>query len=413
MRIPEVIATHSRVALRGPVVSLASQVFGTAQLALVLVRAGANVATDAYFYLFSIGLLPTLIVIVGLMYPLLLNEERIPRSGLAHIRWVVPLLSVLFVFVGALWLQFSHRLGSALMLLVALSMANAAVQARLWFRAVAAEAGGSTVWISGVAVPANLLGVLLLLFPWSSSAQAVTAMTGGLLVGNVIFLAFMARRSVGNAVVASVDVERSGSRASYWFLAKSSTGYLGQALMQSLAVLLPASSLTFLNIAIKLVASASAMFINAVMPTVVHQSTDSTVAARGFLRIMLPLMACVALICLTATAIIRPAYFASVAILGIWLVATSAAAVAQRMSFRFLRPDATRVTLGVIVIVVGLALASSRVAGFNLNVLLCAYGAIDAAGAMLLLWQLKDRAVSLVMGAALISLAVIWGYALI
>ena len=46
-------------------------------------------------------------------------------------------------------------------------------------------------------------------------------------------------------------------------------GFVAQTVMQSLAVLLPAASLTMLNLANKLVGSISATFVNATMPLLV------------------------------------------------------------------------------------------------------------------------------------------------
>ena len=62
----------------------------------------------------------------------------------------------------------------------------------------------------------------------------------------------------------------------------------------------------------------------------------------------------------------------------------------------------------VIIIVVALAILSSTAPGFALTVLLCAYAALDGASAMLLLWPLRDRVMSLVLAGALAALAVGW-----
>ena len=74
--------TRARL-LQGPALSLTSQAAGAVQLVLILVRVGSNRSTDAYFYLWSLGMLPTQILCVGVMYPLLLNRERIARTGQA------------------------------------------------------------------------------------------------------------------------------------------------------------------------------------------------------------------------------------------------------------------------------------------------------------------------------------------
>ena len=58
--------------------------------------------------------------------------------------------------------------------------------------------------------------------------------------------------------------------------------------------------------------------------------------------------------------------------------------------------------------IVALAAFSSAYPGFNLTVILCAYAAMDAAAAMLLLWPLKDRLMSVVLGCAIFCLGAIW-----
>ena len=78
---------------RGPVASAASQAAGLVQVGLLLLHGGATNATDTYFYLFTFGLTPTQILIVGVMYPLLLNGESLTRRGLVRIRRATPALA--------------------------------------------------------------------------------------------------------------------------------------------------------------------------------------------------------------------------------------------------------------------------------------------------------------------------------
>jgi len=51
----------------------------------------------------------------------------------------------------------------------------------------------------------------------------------------------MTRRKVGTAVLDSVPLVAPSRSGPFWFLGKSTVGYLGQIFLQSLAVLLPAS----------------------------------------------------------------------------------------------------------------------------------------------------------------------------
>ena len=393
---------------RGPVISAASQGIGLVQLLLMLARAGTNDATDTYFYLFNLGLVPINCIVVGMMYPSLLNSHRISRAGVAGIRRATPVLCALFVLGGALWLGNNGRLGGPLSALVALSVLNAVIQARLWFRAVAAEAGGEAMWIAGVALPPNVLAVVALIYPWHSPAAAMTAMTTGLVVGNATLLVVMIRRRVGDSVIDAAPEIGSAGRGSWWFLTLASSEYLAQAFMQSLAVLLPPSSITLVNIGYKIVGSVSATFVNASMPALIHHDTESPAAARRFLRIVAVAVALGGAMLVGGTELIWPVLLVPAVVVGIWLLCSSASAVAARMSFRFLPPKASSRTIGVVLAVVVLATVSAHGPHFSLTVLLCAYAAIDGAAAMLLLWPLKDRLMGLILAGALATLATVW-----
>lgn len=398
----------SRTALRAPAISLASQIIGLGQLALIILRAGTNEATDAYFYLFNLGMVPISCIVVGMMYPALLNRHKMSRRGLARIRWITPLASIVFVAGGSGWLGLHGRLGVSLLGVALLSAANALVQALLWYRAVAAEASGNAFWISGVALPANVLALVVLIYPWPAPALAMTVMTGALVVGNLGLLAVQRRLRIGDSVLESAPEESSSPGGPFWFLSLASLQFIGQTFLQSLAVLLPPSTVTLLNIGYKIVGSVSATFVNASMPLLIHQKTVSPEGARRFLRIVVVVVAAGGVVLAAGTRIVRPELFAPAVIIAIWLITSSASAVATRMSYRFLAPHATARTMTVIIVVVALAIVSSTGPGFALAVLLCAYAALDGASAMLLLWPLRDRLMSLVLAGALAALAVGW-----
>jgi hypothetical protein len=398
----------------GPAVSLASQGVGLAQLGFLLVRAGANSATDAYFYLFSMGITPTVILIGSVMYPLLINRQRMSQRGLVRVRWVTPLLCIVFVAVGALWLEHGDRLGWPLVPLVLVSAANAVAQSFVWFKAMCAQAAGDTRWISGVALPANLVATAIVLLPWRSAEVTVTAMVSGLVAGNLACLVVMTRLGIGDVVFSGAPTTAEHPRSgTAWFFGRASVGYVGGLLMQSTAVLLPAASLTILSLAMKLVASVSATFVNAILPAYVHQNTDSTTAARRFLRMLTLAVGTTSIVGLVIVLGVRRDLLLPALALALWLLSSSTAAVAQRVSFRFLPPDTSRWTIGGVAVVVALALLSTRAPGFNLTVLLSSYAALDAVAALLLLWLLKDRAMSVLATLMLAGSMAIWVTSLI
>ena len=402
--------------LRGPFFSLGSQVVGLAQLALLLFRAGANEATDAYFYLFNIGMLPIQIVLVGVMYPLLLNQERFTQTALLRIRLLTPFLSIVLMAAGAWWLQSSGRLGTELVPLALASTVNAFVQARLWYRAVTAEAGGDPRWIAGVALPANVLGALALLVPWGSPTVAVTAMVSALIIGNTALLIYAAFKRVGDHVfndAPRLKLRNSADTGMYWFLSKSAVAYVGLTVLQSLAILLPPSSLTILNVAVKLVGSISATLVNAVMPVLVHQNSDSQDGSRRFLRFLILAVTGGAVLLVAGVGAIESTWVVPAICVSLWALASSVSSVSQRVAFRFLPPNASRITLVVVPAVVALALLSTLAPGFQIVVLLCAYGSLDSFTAAVLLLSLRDRTAAGTMLAACAGFMTIWALALL
>jgi hypothetical protein len=380
---------------------------------LLLWRAGANEATDAYYYLFSVGMLPIQIVLVGVMYPLLLNSERLTRRALVRLRWFTPLLSIVLMVGGATWMMMGGRLPVELFPIAILSIVNGYFQSRLWYRAVTAEASGNARWISGIALPANLLAALTLLFPWGTSVTAVVAMQIALVVGNTGLLLVSRHLEVGDAVVAkapltSTSTSESRSTGTYWFLTKSSIAYLGLTVLQSLAIMLPASSLTLLNVAAKIVGSVSATLVNAIMPLVIHQDTESRVGAERFLRALLWLLGIGGALFVSVVGFSYPVLTAAALCVSLWVIGSSASAVSQRMAFRFLAPNASRVTIVVVPIVVAIALLSSMAPHFQLLTLICAYASLDGLTGAVLLRSLGNNWLSLVMSVLCAAIAAVW-----
>jgi hypothetical protein len=290
-----------------------------------------------------------------------------------------------------------------------ISGVNAVVQARLWFRAIAAEAGGQAVWIAGVALPANIVAVAALAPAWSAPELAVTAMVGGLLVGNLGLLLVMGRQQVGDDILRDSPMNARSRKGLAWFLGTASFAFVCQTILQSLAVLLPAASLTILNLAIKLVSSISASFVNATMPLLVHGRTDSPSMARRFLRIVVLAEAVGAIVLVAGTHLVRPDLLVPAVVVAVWLVGSGASAVSQRMAFRFLQArEIAKRQMALLGVVVLLALASSWTDRFTLSVLLCAYAALDVVSATLLLWPLKDRRMAAPLGAATLTVAAVW-----
>ncbi|OZE34091.1 hypothetical protein CH259_18860 [Rhodococcus sp. 05-2254-4] len=383
------------------------------QLFALLWRHGASNATDAYFYLFNLGNLPTQILIVGVLYPMLLNEQRITRGAARKFGYIVSGVSLGAIALGWAWLTYTGRVTDDLIPIICLSAFNAAFQALIWHRAVLAEADGTPQWISAVALPANFLATCVILLPWPNSTVTVTAMMVALVSANGLFLISMISLRVGRAVLDRLPATSLVKhRAPWWFLAKSGVGYGGLMVVQSISLVLPPSTLTLLTVPMKIVASVSATFTNAILPRLIHQSSTSPEEGRRFLRLAAGGLAIAGTLLFLGARLFLPEYSLTALVIALWLVASAASSVAQRLAFRFLKPSASRITLIVVPVIVVATLVSSKFDGFGLISLLCAYAAVDAASGCLLLFALRDRLMAFVTTLILVNLGTIWLFVL-
>lgn len=403
------ILLRRRGLLGAPALSLASQASGLAQLAALLWRHGPSNATDAYFYLFNLGNLPTQIFIVGVLYPMMLSADRVTRRGAKRFGLFVPLAALAAIAAGTVWLWAQGRVTAELIPILALAAVNAVFQARLWFRAVSAEAEGSPRWVAAVALPANALATLVLLIPWPTSEATVTAMMTALCVANAAFMILQSRKRVGREAIRRLPSRPERRHAAHWwFLTKSFVSYGGLMIVQSLALILPPAVLTLLTLPMKIVGSVSATFVNAIMPRLIHQGTDSPDAARRFLRQLVALIGTVALVGLAGGYVLVPQHFLTMVIVALWLVASASSSVSQRMTFRFLPASASRVTIIIVPLIVMAVALSTQAAGFGLVALLCAYALVDSASSFLLLISLRDRLMACLSGGITVALSAIW-----
>jgi hypothetical protein len=179
-------------------------------------------------------------------------------------------------------------------------------------------------------------------------------------------------------------------------------------IVQSISLVLPPATLTLLTLPQKIVGSVAATFVNAVMPVLVHQTTESPDGARKFMRVLALVLGPLGAIGVVVIGFTAPRFVLPALIVALWLVASGSAAVAQRWAFRFLPPSTSRVTIVVVPLIVVAVALSTLSDGFNIIVLLCAYAAVDAATSFLLLATLRDRAMAGLTGMITLALASIW-----
>lgn len=394
-----------------PLLSLTSQGLGVLQLLVLLLRTGPTNVTDIYFYLFNMGMLPTQIIIVGVLLPMLLNAEKITlRAAKLTVRFT-PYACLFLVILGSLWMYSQERIDETLGGLVAVIAINALVQAAVWTRAVSAEATGDPRWISGIAIPANTIGIIALLLPLQATLL-VTAMVIGLIIGNGVLLTLMHHRKVGEGAFLLLPHTKTG-RGERWFLTKSGIGYGGLAFIQSLAVLLPASAITILSVSTKLVGSLVATCVNALLPKFINQTTESFNHGLTLLRYVYLAGSVLLGFVMTVVSFKQPALSLPALATCLWVLASASNAIAQRAAYRFLRPNASRVTIIVVPAVAIAILLSTKSTNFQISTFLCAYALIDSLSATILLHTLRARRYAVLALIVSLSLSIIWAASLL
>lgn len=362
--------------LRAPALSIASQSFGLAQLALLLLfHGGATESTDTYLYLFTLGITPTLVLTIGVLYPSLLTPHLVSRWAVRAIALCNPVASAGAVALGAIWLSESSAAAPNILLLTAIMSFNSALQSRTYYWAIRAESTGNALWTASLAIPPNMLACAVLLFPWTTSNAAVIAMAIAITCGNVTYLALI--RRFGRVRAPTPPGTSDPGRFPGWFLARAITGNLAQTVIATLAVPLPASSITYLNLASKVVGAGAVTMTNALAPLFINSKRTDQQAAKTFLvgtSVFMTVMGA-AIILIGA----RYGQLTLAVTAAIWAVAAASATVLSRMSFRYLPPSASKWNILTTLSILGATFAVSHAAGFSVNTLMGALALFDLA----------------------------------
>jgi hypothetical protein len=390
-----VLRRRQLVHFRAPVVSGVSQLVGLIQIVLLTRGGAAGLATDTYFFLFNLSLLPVQILLAGLLYPTLLNQTLgHSRSRLIHwVRLGTPFLCVVAVALGAGWLWHLNKFPSDLYFLMALCALNGFISAHIWYHCLEIAIEGRALWLAGVALPANLIACLAIAKAWDPASLRATLMVAGLVLGNVMLLSYMTltgrtRHPEADHLAAPT---RSHTLGSIWFLAKSITGYASLNIVQALALLLPAASLTLVSVMTRIVGSFSTTVISSMLPRFVNRYSDSQTAVKRFLRwmtgVLLVPFVVVALLGLAA----HIPYAPYPTLVAAWILASSMNVAAQRMAYRFLAPSASVLSIASAIVVILFLCIVATTSWFTLHVLLLGSLALDAIPASCLLWTLRER----------------------
>ena len=386
--------------LGAPLVSALAQGLGAIQI-LLLARGGIlGEATDAYFFLFVLALLPSQVVIAGVVYPLLLNQGSGAPKGMTRFRWIVPLLSVAAVGAGCGVLALTGRFATGFVALAVLSAVNGAVSTLLWFDTMWLAAQGRGGWNAGITLAANLAACVVLIIPWHPAELRVAIMTGALVVGNGVYLLILIRRFHPLEVPESETADARAS-SSWWFLARSSSGYASGAILQGLALSLPASGVSTVSILSRFVGSTTTTVVNAILPRFIHSNSNDAEPAFTFLAwLMYPLV--VLFVGASVVFAVVDNRIVMYVCLGLgWIVATSMNTIVARLTYRFLTASAAAVVLVPLAIVLVGSGLIAWMGHLTLPIVLLAFIAIDMLSGMLMAHLLKRDRFAVLGGATL------------
>ncbi|MCK5749808.1 MAG: hypothetical protein KAH44_26570, partial [Oricola sp.] len=198
-------------------------------------------------------------------------------------------------------------------------------------------------------------------------------------VGFVIYIRRAERRMAegysGDAQLGHVYPGAELRRDTLWFGTKAVTGYGAGVALQSVASLLPASSVTIIGILSRLVSGFSTTVTNALLPRLVNARSSGKSAAQNYCYVVLLFTTLVnaALMIPVVLGVGFSVGQVSLAIIAVtWIGGSSASAVIQRLAIRFHSSVASWVSI-VVSIAVPASLGIILVTG-NLNLLVVVVG---------------------------------------
>jgi hypothetical protein len=370
-----------------------------------MVRGGTvGAATDAYFFLFGLALLPSQVLLAGVMYPLLLNQGGLLRKQAVRLRLGSAVAAGLAVLVGYVVLVAVGRAQSGLVPLAVLLAINGVVSAVLWFDALWLAAEARAVWFAGVALPANAFACVTLIYPWDPAELRVGLMVAALLAGNLTLLLFLSLRGLRPGLSSREAMVRArSSGAPWWYVVRSASGYASGSALQGLALSLPASGVTTVSILNRLVGGSTTTIVNASLPRYVYaDSTDPGPAYRFVGRLTTPLAVTLVLAAVATTFVSgNGVVYVSLAIA--WTLAGFANALVQRLAYRFLAPSSSTLVVVPQAIILMAAGVLARADLLTLPLVLLAFIAVEVVPAMFVAALLRRPSL---VGLGLMTLAI-------
>jgi hypothetical protein len=356
-----------------------SQGLGLLQYIALLAITGATQSTDAFFLLAAWTAFPAQAVLFGALYP---HWLRSPHSSPDRDRrWILAasIGSGLLGLAAAGFLILMNRSVDSLWLLTILVSLGAVLGAAAAASALLRAAEGTSEWLAALTLPASVGALLMLGLASVTGWDPVVCMALGIAAGNAAYLVLIKLRARPAATIpaeGTPQVEVS-TRDNAWFLAKSVTGYGGGLVLQTTAATLPASNLTILAVASKVVGGFAAVLTNALLPRFVHRDSRDGRAAVNFMWLVLAGGLALA-IPLVVLAVSQPHPWVSYSLVTIaWVVAATLNSVAQRLAYRFLPANVAGVSVAISIVLPFAVVTVAILASVNLAVILAAYVVLD------------------------------------
>jgi hypothetical protein len=380
-------------------VAAGSMILGLVQL-IMLLRLGTGQATDAYFYVLAWNVVPIQLVLVSFYYPLLLRSGSL-NTKLRNRVGIIAGLSTAGASLLATIL-YSRIAGtfSGLILQSTIGTIGTVISVGVWMLALGHAAEGSPNWLAGVNLLPSVFAVFLLgVFGDSSSiADNVAWMLSGQCVGFVTYLVLMwaAREPHQNSPKADDrDPSPSKTTGASWIAGQSIAAYGSILLLQTLTATLPASSLTTLGLATRIVSAVSTLVSSSILPIILNVKTTTGHLAVRFLWVMLGLESGAFLALIMNPFDMLGQYRQILMIISVWSLGVILNLTLHRLAFRL---HDSRSSLITIVVCVGVSAwaACWTIAGLaNLQSVLCALIALDLLSGVLFAMYMKRNRLAL------------------
>ena len=365
--------------------SLISQLLGVLQIVTLITKVGPGRETDIYFYIFAIGLVFPQIFIDGFISPALVNQ----RISLESIKKILILCLILILICNFLaYLKIRTQENNLVIYIIIVLMLNSFVQFINWFYVSVKAVFGIPFFKSGMFIPANSFGIIMLIMSSKSSYQNVLNMCLGLLFGNLAFLFVIKLK----APLPSKDkgilvVNFSGNY--YWLLVKSTCSYFGILGIQTLAFDLKTSTITLLAIPGKIVSGFKSIFINSMLPFHVNVSVFNELKMKTTIWKYLVFSTLISISSIILFYFFFSEYLLITIITSIWLVSSVGSAFAQVILSKKLPPRAVIFSILPIVFIFVLLSTILEYRQIDVLVLFIAFALIDALSAAIQYVQIK------------------------